>query len=213
MTATNTPTALRDVLYAFSLAKPVPDARLLDEFVRRYPDYAAEITDFAIELAIDAAQGGDADVQEAESAVSPAVSRAMSRFQNRLFALRQDEVSGSTTSAATSYSVENPFAALDRAAFRGLANRLDVSTLFVTKLRDRQIDPSTMTTGFRKRVANELSVPLDVIVAHFAARPEAQFRQFYKAEQKPTAVAWQSFEEAVRSSGLTDEQQRHLMKM
>jgi hypothetical protein len=213
MTATNTPTALRDVLYAFSLAKPVPDARLLDEFVRRYPDYAAEITDFAIELAIDAAQGGDTDVQEAESAVSPAVSRAMSRFQNRLFALRQDEVSGSTTSAAASYSVENPFAALDRAAFRGLANRLDVSTLFVTKLRDRQIDPSTMTTGFRKRVANELSVPLDVIVAHFAARPEAQFRQFYKAEQKPTAVARQSFEEAVRSSGLTDEQQRHLMKM
>ena len=213
MTATNTPTALRDVLYAFSLAKPVPDARLLDEFVRRYPDYAAEITDFAIELAIDAAQGGDTDVQEAESAVSPAVSRAMSRFQNRLFALRQDEVSGSTTSAAASYSVENPFAALDRAAFRGLANRLDVSTLFVTKLRDRQIDPSTMTTGFRKRVANELSVPLDVIVAHFAARPEAQLRQFYKAEQKPTTVAQQSFEEAVRSSELTDEQQRHLMNM
>jgi hypothetical protein len=213
MTATNTPTALRDVLYAFSLAKPVPDARLLDEFVRRYPEHAAEITDFAIELAIDAAEGGDADVQEAEPAVSPAVSRAMSRFQNRLFALRQDEVSGSTTSATALSSVENPFATLDRTAFRGLANRLDVSTLFVTKLRDRQIDPNTMTTGFRKRVANELSVPLDVIVAHFTARPEAQPRQFYKAEQKPTAVGRQSFEEAVRSSGLTEEQQRHLMNM
>jgi hypothetical protein len=62
-------------------------------------------------------------------------------------------------------------------------------------------------------VANELNVPLDVIVAHFAARPEAQPRQFYKAEQKPTAVAQQSFEEAVRSSGLTEEQQRHLINM
>jgi hypothetical protein len=189
MTATNPPTPLRDVLYAFSLAKPIPDARLLDEFVRRYPE------------------------QEAEPLVSAAVSRAMSRFQNRLFALRHGEAAGSATSPIASSSVENPFAALDRAAFRGLAKRMDVSTLFVAKLRDRQIDPDTMTRGFRERIAGELSVPLDVVVAHFAAQAEAQPRQFYKAEQKPAVVARQSFEEAVRSSGLTAEQQRHLMSM
>ena len=63
MTATNHPMPLRDVLYAFSLAQPVPDARLLDEFVRRYPEHSVEITDFAIELAIDAARGDNADVQ------------------------------------------------------------------------------------------------------------------------------------------------------
>jgi hypothetical protein len=85
--------------------------------------------------------------------------------------------------------------------------------LFVAKLRDRQINPTTMTPSFRKRVADELSVPLDLVVAHFAARPEGQTPQFYKAEHKPTTVAQQSFEEAVRSSGLTDEQQRHLMNM
>ncbi len=212
MTTTNPPTALRDVLYAFSLAKPVPDARLLDEFVRRYPEHAAEITDFAIELAIDAARGDD-NAQDAEPAVSPAVSRAMSRFQNRLFALRPSGAAGSATSPIASSSVENPFAALDRTAFRGLANRLNVNTLFVAKLRDRQIDPDTMTTGFRKRVADELSVPLDAVVAHFTAQAEGQSRQFYKAEHKPTVVGRQSFEEAVRSSGLTAEQQRHLMSL
>ena len=213
MIATNPPTALRDVLYAFSLAKPVPDARLLDEFVRRYPEHAAEITDFAIELAIDAARGNDDNAQDAEPAVSPTVSRAMSRFQNRLFALRPSEAPGSKTLPISSSSVENPFAALDRAAFRGLANRLDVSTLFVAKLRDRQIDPDTMTTGFRKRVADELSVSLDAVVAHFTAQAEGQSRQFCKAEHKPTVVGRQSFEEAVRSSGLTEDQQRHLMSM
>jgi hypothetical protein len=213
MTTTNPPTALRDVLYAFSLAKPVPDARLLDEFVRRYPEHAAEITDFAIEVAIDAARGDD-NAQDAKPTVSPAVSRAMSRFQNRLFALKHGETAaGSATSPIASSSVENPFAALDRTAFRGLANRLNVNTLFVAKLRDRQINPETMTTGFRKRVADELSVPVDVIVAHFAAQAGAQPRQFYKAEQKPAAGARQNFEEAVRSSGLTAEQQRHLMSL
>ena len=108
MIATNPPTALRDVLYAFSLAKPVPDARLLDEFVRRYPEHAAEITDFAIELAIDAARGNDDNTEDAEPAVSPAVSRAMSRFQNRLFALRPSGAAGSTTSPISSSLSRKP---------------------------------------------------------------------------------------------------------
>jgi hypothetical protein len=213
MTATNQPMPLRDVLYAFSVAQPVPDARLLDEFVRRYPEHSAEITDFAIELAIDAARGDNANAQGADSIVSPAVSRAMSRFQNRLFAVRQGEVAGSTSSPIVSASVANPFAALDRIAFRGLANRLNANTLFVAKLRDRQIDPNTMTMGFRKRMADELNVAIDVIVAHFAAQTETGSRQFYKAEQKPTVVGQQTFEDAVRSSGLTAEQQRDLMSM
>ena len=213
MTATNQPIPLRDVLYAFSLAQPVPDARLIDEFVRRYPEHRAEITDFAIELAIDAARGDNADIQGADSLVSPAVSRAMSRFQNRLFGVRQGDAAGSTTSPIVSAPVENPFAALDRAAFRGLANRLNVNTLFVAKLRDRQIDPNTMTMGFRKRVADQMNVPIDVIVAHFSAQTETGSRQFYKAEQKPAVAGRQTFEEAVRSSGLTTEQQRDLMSM
>lgn len=204
---------LRDVLYAFSLAKPVPDAPLLDEFVKHYPQYAAEITDFAIEVAIDAARDDDIEAENAGRTVSPAVSRAMSRFQNRLFEVEHGKAAGAAAASAVASAAENPFATLDRTAFRGLATRLDVSTLFVAKLRDRQINPTTITPGFRNRIADELSVPLDVVVAHFAARPEAQPGQFYKAEQKPTTVAQQSFEEAVRSSGLTDDQQRHLMKM
>lgn len=204
---------LRDVLYAFSLAKPVPDAPLLDEFVKRYPQYAAEITDFAIEVAIDAAGDDDIEAENPGTPVSPAVSRAMSRFQNRLFEVEHGKSAGATAASAVASAAENPFARLDRTAFRGLATRLDVSTLFVAKLRDRRINPTTITPGFRKRIADELSVPLDLVVAHFAARPEGQTPQFYKAEQKPTTVAQQSFEEAVRSSGLTDEQQRHLMNM
>ena len=41
-------------MYAMSLAKAVPDAELLDEFARRYPLHADALTEFAIELAIDA---------------------------------------------------------------------------------------------------------------------------------------------------------------
>ena len=52
-------TSLDEVLYQFSLAKPVPDAELIDKFVRRYPAYATAITDLAVSIVLDAARGGD----------------------------------------------------------------------------------------------------------------------------------------------------------
>jgi hypothetical protein len=205
-------TPLREVLYAFSLAKAVPDVELLDDFVRRYPGYAAEITEFAVEIAIDAARG-DVDVEESALKMTPAVSRAMSRFQNRLFELRQDERGDPGNSVSVRSSAENPFDALDREAFRHLAIQLDANLLFVAKLRDRVIDPHTMSRGFQKRVADELSVPLDAVIAHFAAKAEVRSSQLYKSEQKPTVGIQQRFEEAVRNSGLTVEQQQILLSM
>lgn len=83
---------LREAFYALSMAQCVPDAELLDDVVRRYPVYAKELTEFAIELALDVLRGDiAADLAEAAlnpAQVSPAVSRAMSRFHNRLHAIR-----------------------------------------------------------------------------------------------------------------------------
>jgi hypothetical protein len=212
MTAIKAQTPLRDVLYAFSVAKAVPDDELLDEFVRRYPGYATEIIDFAVEIVVDAARG-NVEVEESGAKTSPAVSRAMSRFQNRLFELRQKGSGKQASSLTVAPLSENPFSGLDREGFRQFANRLGANTVFVVKLRDRQIDPNTMSTRFQKRVADELSVPLDVIVAHFAARTESQTGKLYKSDQKPTTGIRQSFQEAVQSSGLTPEQQRHLLDL
>jgi hypothetical protein len=76
MTTIKAQTPLRDVLYAFSVAKAVPDDELLDEFVRRYPGYATEIIDFAVEIVVDAARG-NVEVEESGAKTSPAVSRAL----------------------------------------------------------------------------------------------------------------------------------------
>lgn len=213
----NVPTSvrLRDVLYEFALAKQVPDAELLDEFVQRYPEHAAVLTEFAIELAGEAAddQVKEPVVEQAKTLavdeISPAVSKAISRFHNRLHAVRQAEADDQRTSAAPA----NPFAALDRAAFRALARRLNANTVFVAKLRDRHIHPRTISQGFQQRLAEELGVPTEVIAAHCAAQPQIQARTHFKADQKPEAVGKQTFEEAVRSSGLSEEQQRYLLSL
>jgi hypothetical protein len=70
---------LDDVLYEFSVVAEEPDAALLDQFARQYPMYAAALTDLAVDIALDALRR-ESEALTAEPAMSPAVSRAMSRF-------------------------------------------------------------------------------------------------------------------------------------
>jgi hypothetical protein len=209
--ATQTP--LRDAMYAMSLAKPIPDAELLDDFVRRYPQHADALTEFAIELAIDALMDRDTeqDIPVDPDTISPVVSRVMSQFQNRLYGCRQARTATPPARAATAF-VANPFAPLDRAGFRALASRIDVNAAMLSKLRDRQIAPVTIPKRFCTFVADEMDIPEEALTAHLFAVPEiSQARQFYKAEGKPVATARQSFEQAVQNSGLSEEQQRRLL--
>jgi hypothetical protein len=212
MTSTppRSPTPLRSVLYELALAKPAPDAALVDEFVRRYPEYASDLTEYAIELALDAIAARHESVDMPVAVTSPGVSRAMSRFRNRLYAVRQET---DAEAAKAAPAVENPFAELNRPAMRALAQRLHANTVFVMKLRDRLITVDTMTESFLRRIADELGVLLENIVAHFAAPAYIQSSAHFKAETKPEAGEKQTFEEAVRSCGLTPEQQNFLLNL
>jgi hypothetical protein len=212
MTSTprQSPTPLRNLLYELALAKPAPDAALVDEFVRRYPEYASDLTAYAIELALDAIAAQNEPTDLPLAVTTPSVSRAMSRFYNRLHAVRR----GTDAEAATTASaVENPFAKLTREAIRALGQRLHANTAFIMKLRDRHISGHTMTEGFLRRLADELGVRLEIVVAHFAAPAYIQGGAHFKAEAKPEIGAKQTFEEAVRSCGLTPEQQSDLLNL
>lgn len=214
MNVTKEKMPLRNVLYAFSLENEAPDAAVLDDFVRKYPEYADELTDFAVEMIMDAASNHQNIVSEAVGGrISPSVSRAMSRFENRLFEVRRMQGLTTKDTSAQSTMVQNPFAVLDRTAFRVLVNGLHANSLFVSRLRDREIDESTMTEGFKRRVADELTAPLDLVTAHFSGEAQIERRQFYKAEEKPEVSRKISFEEAVRNSGLTEEQQHYLLTL
>ena len=214
MIMTATQTSLRDAMYAMSLAKAVPDAELLDEFARLYPKYADALTEFAIELAIDSPmhRSDEEDVPADADAISSVVSRVMSQFENQLYERRQARAATPPARAATA-SVENPFAALDRQGFRSLASKLDVNNAFLSKLRDRTIEPISIPKAYCRHLAEEMDQDAEAMIAHLYAPQEwvAAGRQLYKAEGKPTATARQSFEEAVKTSGLSEEQQRRVL--
>ena len=209
--------ALREALYALAMAKRIPDASTLDEIVRDYPQYCEELTDFAVELAVDALRESCTDRAEASvdpgDVVSPAVSRAISRFHNHLYAVRQAHHEKVVERALPAPTVDNPLAELDRTSFRAVAARLGVNTVFLAKLRDRQIEPTTMTEGFRQSVADALEIPVQQLTTHLDAAGgwTASLRQFYKADHKPSPGRRQAFADAVGNSGLTEEQQRRLL--
>jgi hypothetical protein len=212
-THTQSPAPLRDVLYEFSLAKEVPDAELVNEFARRYPEHAEEITRFAIELVVASLRPDPAEEPVVTTAVSPMVSRAMSRFQNALYANRA-RATAPIENTSFAVVVDNPFAKLDRKAFRQLARDLNANVVFVCKLRDRQIDLKTMSQGFLQFLADKMNVVRDTLEAFFAGGGTSVVQpQFFKADQKPEGNLQQSFEEAVRGSDLSEEQQHHLMSM
>lgn len=216
MTPTPNKLPLREVLYEFSLAKTVPDADLLDDFVQRFPQYADRLTEFAIELAMDALRPEpeiDAQATVDLNRVSPVVSRAMSRYLNRLHAVRQaTEPTVDRASTPEVADAPNPFAKLSRSAFRELADRIRANAVFVAKLRDRQVKPDTIPGSFLRYLADALGTSRDLLTAHFAAPSvELGSRQFYKADDRPDGSQRQSFVEAVKSSGLSEDQQHQLL--
>lgn len=196
---------LSDALYEFALTD-TPRAAVLDDFTRRYPHHAEELTAFAIAWALDPDGGDDEEAASSPSAeTSAAVTRAMSRFQNKLYEVNLSPI------VSAAIPAENPFWKLNREELRALAVELNVNTQFITRLRDRRVRPETIPPEFSRRVATAMTLPVGVVTAHWSARPEIHHAVRHKSDRKPEAVVQQSFEEAARASQLTEEQVKKLL--
>lgn len=198
---------LEDVLYELSMASASPGADLLDDFVRHYPQFASELTDFAVELALDALKsaGDEAAAAPAQAGVSPAVGSAISRLHNRLHAAKQRRQQRHSSKPA------DPFSALSRNELRAFGDAIHANIVFVAKLRDRLISLDTIPAELRRQAAQHLHVPEELLAAYWNAPPQIQQAAKFKSEQKPEAVKQQTFAEAVASSHLSDEQKRYLL--
>ena len=226
MSSAPTPSSvsLSDALYEFSLANHMPDAELLDQFVRRFPQHADALVDFAIEIVMDVLAEHSNDIVEDDVVeignVSPTVSRVLSRFHNSLYQAKKsiaEERPPSTTEAqsvprSNLASIKNPFSDLSRAHFRNAAQNIGVNSAFMVKLRDRQIEFKTIPNSFHQQVADEIRMPIKDVIAYLAeTETPSSVRQFYKADGKPKIGLKQTFREAVLSSGLDEDKQRYLL--
>lgn len=208
MTKTTHDVSLDDVLHEMALTSEKPNAKVVGEYLRRYPQYAEEISDFAAELAAMAiAADVDDRIEPSTTGASPAISRALSHLHNRLYEVKQEQAAREPSGGP------DLFAPLDPRQFRALASELGVNAFFLSKVRDRTIEPHTIPHGFRVKMSDAMKVPEPVVAAYLAGQARIPDQMRFLSEQKPEASRRQSFADAVTSSKLTEEQQRHLLSL
>lgn len=207
------PEPLRNVLYRFSMAREVPDPELLDEYVRLYPEYVETLTDFAVQLVVESRQSLTAEVLAPETRVSPVVSRAMSRFQSVLHTAKTSRRISPAAEAAVASAV-NPFKHLKREEFRRIVKELQANSVFLCFVRDGMILFGSMTPGFIALLTAAMKGQLDEVTDFLRTqKPVVAAGQFSRADDKPQAGAQITFEEAVKRSGLSPEQEQFLLNL
>lgn len=183
---------LQDALQELIESGEHPDAEALERIIARHPEHAAELTDFAVEWALQellpAGDAGDG---------ASAVPAAMQRFRARLAELDRDE-------AATEGMPADPFAARTPAELKALAASLGLDKTLVAKLRDRKIVAESVPAELRDGLAAELEVPPAAILGHLDRPAAVHAGASFKAAGKPEVGPKETFADAVRRSFLDD---------
>ena len=193
---------LDDVFQEFLLLADSPDADILESMVAKYPGYASELTDFAVEWAVqDLMPGEDGYGGEPATGTSSAVAKAMDRLHAEL------DADGPRRSWADPFKDRSP------AELQGLAAALGLDKTLVAKLRDRRIDAETVPRGLCEGLAGELEVPLDAVIAHLNGPPVLTAGASFKASDKPEAVGKEPFARAVEGSQLGPEDKKRLLDL
>ena len=203
-----TKTNLESVLFEFRAEAGVPRPGMLEVYCRRYPQFARELTDYAVEWLIDEALATAEPAPEAAAPESsPLVSKAISRLYNRI---REREPAND---AAHSAAVRNPFEGLAVARKREIRDELRINTPLLAKFENRLIDPDTAPRLFLDRFARLLESGVEDFIGYLRLPPAMHAAAEFKAQGKPAVAARkESFEEAVRASSLDEKQKKALLE-
>lgn len=205
-------TILNSVLIDFRIdAVDGPKPAVLDTYCRKYPQYAHELTDYAVQWLIgDTIAAMDAGDEIVQNASSPLVSRAISRFYERI------GENSSTNDGATPLSlqqVSNPFDGLLLTRIRSIRDALRINTPLLAKFRNRLIDPDTVPRGFLEHFAQLLNHTLEEFLNYLRLPAMIHAAADFKAKGKPSITDHkESFEDAVRGSSLDEKQKQALLR-
>lgn len=183
-----------EVLLAFSV-EPVHDRATLERYLLAYPEHAPALVECSIELISDATRSVDTD-----SASETTVDQAWQRFQN-------------AAGRRVTSSVLDPFGKVGPTAFRAFAKKLNVSNLFLIRVRDRAIDAMTIPQPFVEKLAIDLGSTVDAVFEYLRCPPAQMTGSVYRSSIETEAVAKISFAVAIETSQLSSEQKESLKEM
>jgi hypothetical protein len=166
----------------------------IEDYVRRYPDYASELLRFAVYFHT---VGFDMPALDASPAaeLSPAAQRALAQ-------IRDSQVTPAAAAAPLAGLVQQGITV----GFtpRTLAETLRLTTDLLGKLEAHAIDAATIPSTLIKRLSAVLQVTPEAIAAYLGSPGQAPAAAFYYAD-RPPAQRQESFLDAVRASTLAPE--------
>jgi len=206
-----TKTNLESVLLDFRIEAGVPNPAILETYCRRYPKFARELTDYALEWLVDEAMAmAEPANNVSTNASSPIVSRAISRLYARI---RERETGREAAARPSGQSASNPFQELPLPRKRAICTQLGINMPLLAKFQNRLIDPDSVPSTFLEPFARLLERTVEGFLGYLRLPAMANAAADFKAEGKPSVSGKKErFEEAVRGSSLDENQKQALLK-
>lgn len=154
----------------------------LDEYRKRYPEYAADLDDIAL---YSAAVGGlKPDDEDLAGSATPEAATMADEMADRLYAEALD--------AMGQPLFRRGILALARSrgiGHRQLARQLGLGLSVLTKLERRLVEPSTVPSRVLTALAEALGEQFEDVRAYFQLPPRLSHSASYRAYQEPTSPA------------------------
>jgi hypothetical protein len=201
--------ALDDVLDAFMASVEYPDHAALTAWVRRYPQYAQELTEFAASWGLMEILPPvtDNDTVSEETRVL----RGLSIVQNILHEQRQSPVqaeAGAPLSSLISAAKRHGMSAFE------LADRAELSAPLISKLDRRLIIPASIPSEAHIVLADALQQNVTTINWYLQQPPIFAPRALHHSKQAPVIDRQEDFFDAIRKDlAITEERRQRWMAL
>ncbi|MBL8080473.1 MAG: hypothetical protein JNM55_21055 [Anaerolineales bacterium] len=188
------PELLDEILDAYVAAAQIPNREVLREWIKKYPQYERELTDFTVAWIqmeeTPSANHGKPDIDHL-------VLKAMSTVQN----LYNDKESEKTSSQINNNSIEKLVAEAEAQGFPRdqFAAQLKLSVGLLWKFDRHLIQYSSIPVELIENVAGLLHRGLQTVAEYFQMRPTFVTDRRYKAKQQPQVSEPTNFFDEVRS--------------
>ena len=192
--------ALDDVLDAYLDEAPDPSAEDLTAWVRRYPQYREELTDFTVARSrmLHLPPASTEPVDEAAL-----ITRGMSVVRT---VLRSEREKRAAEPPPASLLEEGQRQGLN---LHRLAALTDLSAALWRKLDRRLFRPESLPAQLLQSIADVIRCPVAVVQRYVALPPRFAYGAQYRASATPRLVEQEDFFEAVRNDvSLSDEQRQ-----
>lgn len=203
------PELLDEILDAYVAAAQIPNREVLREWIKKYPQYERELTDFTVAWIqmeeTSTANHGKPDIDHL-------VLKAMSTVQN----LYNDIESKKTSSQINNNSIEKLVAEGEAQGFSQdqFAAQLKLSVGLLWKLDRRLIQYSSIPVELIENIADTLRQGLQIVAEYFQMPPTLATNARYKAKQQPQVSEPTNFFDEVRSdSELSNENRAYWLEL